>query len=230
MPNAAKPPTLSKTTDSSIVSYPDRCPLWGDARYRGNCDGRLLKSLIIRYRPWSIADPMEGSGTSRDLVGWWNKGSKHQIAYWGGDLRNGFNLLQEDIPGRHDLVWIHPPYWNIIRYGDHTDDLSNLPDYPLFRDALRVCLLRCYMAVKPGGRLAVLVGDVRRRGQYFPIVRDVLNWEGELGQLRSVIIKTQHHCRSDGVQYAAMEDPRIQHEYCIVFKRPIVAGTAHRAA
>ena len=24
---------------TSVVSYPKRCSLWGDARYRGNCDG-----------------------------------------------------------------------------------------------------------------------------------------------------------------------------------------------
>lgn len=228
MPNAGTPP--KKYPDSSIVSYADRCPQWGDGRYRGNCDGRLLKSLIIRYRPKSIADPMEGSGTSRDLVAWWNKGSKHQIAYWGGDLRKGFNLLQHDIPGHHDLVWIHPPYWNIIRYGDHPDDLSSFADYRLFRDALRLCLLRCFMAVKPGGRLAILVGDVRREGRYYPIIRDIFNWEGEIGQLRSVIIKTQHHCRSDRVQYGHMEDPRIQHEYCLVFKRPLAVSLSRNAA
>lgn len=214
----------------TIVSYPNRCPLWGDAKYRGNCDGRLLKQLIIRYRPRSIADPMEGSGTSRDLVAWWNRGSKHQIDYWGGDLRKGFNLLKQDIPGRHDLVWIHPPYWNIIRYNRHPDDLSSFEYYSMFRDALRLCLVRCYMATNPSGRLAILIGDVRRKGRYYPIVRDILNLEGEIGELRSIIIKAQHHCRSDGVQYATMEDARIQHEYCLIFKRPGFKLPAHRAA
>jgi hypothetical protein len=163
---------------------------------------------------------MEGSGTVRDVVAWLNKRIRTPVTYWGGDVQRGFNLLQQSIPGRHDLVWVHPPYWNIIRYGNHRDDLSSFSDYPLFRDALRLCLVRCYAAVNPGGRLAILVGDVRRRGTYVPIVRDVLNWEGELGQLRSVIIKVQHRCRSDSVRYAAMEDPKILHEYCVIFKRP----------
>jgi hypothetical protein len=39
----------------------------------------------------------------------------------------------------------------------------------------------------------VLVGDVRRRGTYTPIMRDVLNMEAHLGVLRSIIIKAQHH-------------------------------------
>ena len=32
---------------TSVVSYPNRCPLFGDSRYRGNCDGRLIKNLIL---------------------------------------------------------------------------------------------------------------------------------------------------------------------------------------
>lgn len=80
---------------------------------------------------------------------------------------------------------------------------------------------RCYSALTPGGRLAVLVGDVRRRGSYKPIVRDVMNMESELGQLRSVIIKAQHDCRSDRIRYAHMEDVPIQHEYCVVFRRDL---------
>lgn len=215
---------------TSIVSYPDRVAAWGDARYRGNCDGRLFLNLVLRYRPRRVADPMLGSGTTRDVVKWLNQHSSERVEYWGGDLRKGFNLWTSDLPGTFDLVWVHPPYFNIIRYSDKGEDLSNIDDYGEFRQALRVCLQRCFAALAPGGRLAVLIGDVRRNGAYIPIVRDVLNWEGELGQLRAVIIKAQHNCRSDGVQYARMEDPRIQHEYCVLFKRPVISGPARSAA
>ena len=52
---------------SSVVSYPERCSLWGDSRYRGNCDGRLFKNLVLRYQAKRVADPMLGSGTTRTL-------------------------------------------------------------------------------------------------------------------------------------------------------------------
>lgn len=116
-------------------------------------------------------------------------------------------------------MWIHPPYWNIIRYSDHPHDLSNLPTYSEFQTGLQVCLERCYAALATGGRLAVLVGDVRHRGTYTPIVRNVLNLEGRIGQLRSIVIKVQHNCRSDRTEYDRMEDARISHEYCVIFKR-----------
>ena len=52
----------------SVVSYPNRCSEWGDSRYRGNCDGQLFKNLVLRYGASRIADPMMGSGTTRDVV------------------------------------------------------------------------------------------------------------------------------------------------------------------
>jgi tRNA1(Val) A37 N6-methylase TrmN6 len=169
---------------------------------------------------------MEGSGTTRNVVAWWNANSEHQIDYWGGDLRTGFNLLENNLPDRFDFVWIHPPYWNIIQYSQLPGELSNLPSYPVFRDALQVCIRRCSLALNPGGRLAVLVGDIRRQGQYTAIVRDVVSLEPELCQLRAIIIKAQHNCRSDSVRCGPMEDPRIQHEYCVVFKKvaPTMSG------
>ena len=204
----------------SVVSFPERCPLWGDGRYRGNCDGRLFLSLVERYRPRRVADPMLGSGTTADVVRWLNeqRDEKDQIEFWGDDLRNGFDLEWDSIPGKYDFLWIHPPYWNIIPYSDDPRDLSAEPDYSNFIRRLRVCLTECREALVPGGRLAVLVGDVRRRGLYYPIMRDVLNMEHDLGQLRSIVIKLQHRCTSDQRSYR-LEDAAIRHEYCLVFKR-----------
>lgn len=213
----------------SLVSYPQRCNAWGDGRYRGNCDGRLFLQLVQHYRPRSVADPMLGSGTTRDVIRDLNCLScetAEPIRYWGSDLRHGFNLLVQDLPESFDLVWVHPPYWNIIRYSNDLSDLSTFDKYEEFRAALRVCLRRCSAALNRGGRLAVLIGDVRRNGKYTPLVRDVLNLESELGQLRAIIIKAQHQCRSDSVDYAYLEDPRILHEYCIVFKRREEAESA----
>jgi len=213
----------------SVVSYPDRCRLWGDGRFRGNCDGRLFLNLVRLYRPRSVADPMLGSGTTRDVIDWLNRTSPDSppIAFWGSDLHAGFDVEHDDLPGQFDLVWLHPPYWNIIRYSDDPRDLSAEPDYSTFVRRLERSLARCAAALTPGGRLAVLVGDVRRQGLYYPIIRDVLNMEPRLGQLRSILIKVQHHCTSDVRRYR-LEDAPIRHENCLVFKnvrRPLTTTT-----
>ena len=205
---------------TSVVSYPDRGP-WGDHKYSGNCSGRLIKNLILRYRARRVADPMQGSGTSRDVVEGLNKYKKTGISYWGGDLREGFDLTKQDLPGKFDFVWIHPPYWNIIRYSNgNQTDLSNCESHEQFRKLLMVCLKRCYESLEVGGRLAVLIGDVRRGGKYTAIVKDILNLP--FGELRSIIIKVQHNCMSDRKRYGKLEDVPIKHEYCVIFKKPVM--------
>jgi hypothetical protein len=205
---------------TSVVSYPTRCSLWGDSRFRGNCDGRLFKNLVLRYGAASVADPMSGSGTTRDVVEGLNRYKKKGIRYWGSDLREGFDLTKQAIPGTFDFLWIHPPYWNIVRYSDSAADLSSCVDYEHFREMLMVCLKRCYDALTPGGRLAVLIGDVRRQGRYTAIIKDVLNFPH--GEIRSVIIKVQHNCTSDRKAYGKLEDVPIRHEYCVVFRKAAV--------
>lgn len=204
---------------TSVISTPRRNNRWGDARYRGNCDGTLFRELLLRYRPRRVLDPMEGSGTTRDVVrdlvaaGWTD------LHFTGADLRTGSDILTEWHGEPFDFVWVHPPYWDIVRYSDDPADLSTCDSWDEFRVALALALQRCHEWLAPAGRLAVLVGDVRKRGRYYPIIRQVLNLDGKVGALRSVIIKRQHHCQSDAKTYARMEDVRIAHEYCAIFKR-----------
>jgi len=112
----------------------------------------------------------------------------------------------------------------------HIEILRHKPGTPehtiraRLREMLMVCLRPCYDALEAGGRLAVLMGDVRRAGQYTPIVKDVLNFP--CGEIRSVIIKVQHHCASDRKSYGKLEDVPIRHEYCVVFKKPVSESQA----
>ena len=162
---------------------------------------------------------MLGSGTTRDVIAGLNRYKRSEINFWGGDLRDGFDLTRQDLPGRFDFVWIHPPYWNIVRYGSGKGDLSACEDYEAFRGLLMACLKPCYDALSLGGRPAVLIGDVRRAGRYTAIIRDVLNFSH--GEIRSIIIKFQHNCTSDRRNYGKLEDPPIKHEYCVVFHKPV---------
>jgi hypothetical protein len=110
-----------------------------------------------------------------------------------------------------------------VQYRSGLGDLSHCESYERFRELLMVCLKRCYDALEVGGRLAVLIGDVRRAGKYTAIVKDVLDFPH--GELRSVIIKVQHNCTSNRQRYGRMEDVPIQHEYCVVFKKVVADPT-----
>ncbi|MEQ9616822.1 MAG: hypothetical protein RLN60_02175 [Phycisphaerales bacterium] len=216
--NGSPTNTEPRLTDS-VISVPRRNNRWGDFRYRGNCDGTLFRELVLRYEPRSVLDPMMGSGTTRDVIRDLIAEGDRRIRYFGTDLKKGFDIQTSDLDELFDLVWVHPPYWNIVRYSDSEDDLSTLESWEEFRVALALALHRCHERVAPGGRLAVLVGDVRKRGRYYPLIREVLNLDGKVGELRSVIIKLQHNCQSESKTYGNLEDVRITHEYCAVFKR-----------
>src|SRR5712692_9584663 len=40
---------------------------YGSRAYPGNCGGNLIKDLLRYFRPFSVFDPMTGSGTCRDV-------------------------------------------------------------------------------------------------------------------------------------------------------------------
>ena len=204
----------------SVVSYPDRGP-WGDNRYRGNCTGHLIKDLILRFGCSSVFDPAEGGMTTKDVVTGINQFLKREIRYEGRDLSQGFDILTGQLPEQQfDLVFYHPPYWDIIRYSDDRRDLSTCQTLGEFEDKLNKSVERLYQAVRPGGILAVLIGDKRRNGNYYALFRTLLVNE-KTGQLKSIIIKIQHNTTSSRTSYPS-SNPffiPIKHEYCLVFQK-----------
>ena len=207
---------------TSLVSYRERGP-WGRAEFRGNCSGFLPLQLVMQYRPKRLGDPMCGSGTTAQVVEFINSrpGQKTEVDYWGADLSSGFDLQTDELPGQFDLIFVHPPYWDLIVYNSGDPRcLSNCETYHEFVERLGLCLGRCGEALSKDGRLCVLVGDVRKRGTFYPLHREVENMDELLGlELRSCITKVQHNVRSSAKHYSNMEDPLIKHETCVVFKR-----------
>gem|GEM_PF-5336457 len=59
--NASPVPELT-SIQSSVYRGP-----YGNSRYRGNCDGYIIRNLLRYFRPRTVLDPMCGSGTCRDV-------------------------------------------------------------------------------------------------------------------------------------------------------------------
>ncbi len=202
----------TKKLEGSVLSFPRRSP-FGNPKYRGNADGGILLNLIRHYSASRVGDPMEGGGTSRDVC------KELGIEYWGGDLRNGFDATKDTLPGEFDLVYVHPPYWDIIKYSNDPRDLSSCKDYEEFFERLKAVLTNSSRSLGRNGRLAVVIGDIRKKGKYISVLKDILDLDGKIGDLRSILIKTQHNVTSSRKSYPGLVDPRIMHEYCVVFRR-----------
>lgn len=207
---------------NSILSYPNRGP-YGNASYRGNCTGYLIKDILLRYKPKRFLECFAGSGTGYDVAR--ELGFTKSIHLDLNDRFGNFNLLTDELPQGSDLVFSHPPYWNIIKYSGknnvwgntpHKDDLSHIENYDEFIYKLNIINKKIYNSLIPGGRHAILIGDVRKRGKYYSIIKD-MEWFGEI---ESHLIKVQHNTRSQYKKYANNNFIPIAHEHILIFKKP----------
>jgi len=156
-----------------------------------------------------------GGGTGKDVAK--ELGINNSIHL---DLNNGWDALVDEIPSGSDFIFSHPPYWDIIKYEHQrnnysANDLSNTMSYEEFIKKLNLVNEKIYYSLINGGRHAILVGDVRKKGKYYSIIKD-MQWFGEL---ESHIIKVQHNCVSDNKIYANQKFIPIRHEHILVFKR-----------
>ena len=211
----------------SIVSYPDRGP-YGKNSYRGNCSGLLIKDIIQQYRLQGLSDFMVGSGTTEDVVR--EMGIRGDFA----DLNRGYDMMSMDIPNRCESVFWHPPYANMVVYSNLqysakaveqatglsadtilANDLSRCPSWEDFVKKMNYCCLKQFSALEKGGRMFILVGDMKRQGKLYSMLCDLI----KPGTLEQVIIKAQHNTWSERQSYSNQNFVPIVHEYLLVLKK-----------
>ena len=210
----------------SIVSYPERGQ-YGKNNYRGNCSGLLIKDLISQYHLKGLSDFMVGSGTTEDVVR--EAGIRGDFA----DLNRGFDMLSMEMPERAENIFWHPPYHDMIVYSGKqydvnsverttglssqiifADDLSRCASWEDFVKKMNYCMLKQFTALEKGGRMFVLVGDMKRKGKLYSMIRELIC----PGTMENIIIKAQHNCWSDRQTYSGNFVP-IVHEYLLVTRK-----------
>ncbi len=202
----------------SVISYKERGN-YGDFKYRGNCSGYVIKDLIEHFYPKSkpkkFIEVFSGGGTGKDVAKELKINNSLHL-----DLNNGWDALVDEIPSGSDCVFSHPPYWDIIKYEQQRNnyspnDLSNNMGYEEFIKKLDMVNEKIYHSLVNGGRHVILLGDVRKNGKYYSIIKD-MKW---FGDLESHIIKVQHNCMSDNKSYSNNSFIAIKHEHILVFKK-----------
>lgn len=199
----------------SIVSYPERGN-YGSNKYRGNATGKLLLDLHKVYKFDEISDYMSGSFTTKDV------GKELNINTNCYDLNMGFDLVEDDIKERNNFIYWHPPYWDIIKYsgvmyGDKPlkNDLSHIKEYRDFIKAINYCLAKQFSSLKVGGRIVILMADVKKNHKLYSMLLDM----NKLGTLEQIVIKEQINCVSDSKKYSNENFIRIAHEYALVLRK-----------
>lgn len=218
--------------NSTVLSFPDRGQSWGDNHYRGNCSGWIHASLINKYDVKKLAELFAGGGTGSDVA------KDMGIAYIGADLNPKpvrsniltIDALVDEVPDEFrdaDMLFMHPPYSELIHipyagsmYPDPTGELSksDLGQMPWndFMKALNSIIMKYYAAMPSGGKMSILMGNVRRNGHYYSMMKDVV----VPGELIQTLVKIQHNCVSNGRTYANSNFYPTDHEDIIVIKKP----------
>lgn len=146
------------------------------------------------------------------------------------DLHSGFDIMNCDIKERPEFIFWHPPYWDIIKFSDvmykaadvkskygydpMSLDLSRIPDWGRFVQAMNYAMMKQFSALEKGGRIAVLMGDIKKKGKLYSMIAEIV----KPGTMENIIIKAQHNCFSDNTQYSGSFIP-ILHEYVLIVRK-----------
>lgn len=212
---------------TSIHATPGR-GRYGDAGYRGNCSGLLIRDLLLYYRPQRVLDPMTGGGTCRDVC------RELNIECVSFDLRSGRDATACGIfsdQGLFDFIWLHPPYWKMVRWSEDPRCLANAPTLRDFLQGLRNIIRNCVQVLRPSGVLAVLMGDLRDQGQYQALPFRTLNLAYAEGLTLAApeIIRFSHGTTSArNTEYSSSFIPRL-HDVCLVLRQTATQPSQQRA-
>ncbi len=222
------PITASPVPELTSLYHSDVDGNYGDRSYTGNCSGNLIRDLLRYFKPANVFDPMTGSGTCRDVC------RELGITCWSGDIHAGFDVCEAQHfygdarqfdKSSFDLVWLHPPYWRMKLYAYDTRDLSRAPTLDTFLDRYGQALAHCAHVLKPGAKLAVLIGDYSdRRIGFVPLAYHTkrLAFECGLRQQCTDIIRFSHGASSSRKVYRSSFIPGL-HDVCVVFVKPVSA-------
>jgi SAM-dependent methyltransferase len=164
-----------------------RDPDDGDEMYLGNCHPSVVERCLRRISgntlrrrkpPYTLWIPFAGSGTGIATAR--RLGVTKVIATDVVPMAPGIaktDARDSGLPDESvDAVFAHPPYWKAIKYsrvyggGPHPADISLSGTLDEFLDSMRRFYDEAFRVMRPGGRLFVLVGDIRRRSRLVPLV------------------------------------------------------------
>ncbi len=212
------PVTASPVPHLTSLYHFHRAGEYGDRSYPGNCGGNLIRDLLLYFKPGLILDPMAGSGTCPDVC------EELGIPCMAWDIHRGIDAC--DPQGfadseAFDFIWAHPPYWRMKLYADDARDLSRAPTLDAFLRRYRQFIRNCAGVLKPGGKLAILMGDYSDREVGFvPLTywTKRLVFECGLRQCCTDIIRFSHGASSSKKVYRSSFIPGL-HDVCSIFEK-----------
>ena len=207
---------------TSLYHFTEAGP-YGSRSYPGNCSGELIKDVLQFYRPSMVFDPMRGSGTCSDVC------DELGIPCIAFDIHDGFDACDPSgFPPAEsfEFIWAHPAYWRMKLYADDPKDLSRCPTLDDFLRRYGQFVRNAAKSLKPGGRLAILMGDYHDSHEGFvPLTYHTkrLAFAAGLVQCATDIVRFSHGASSGRKRYRASFIPGL-HDTLMIFRKPVAKG------
>jgi DNA modification methylase len=150
-----------------------------------------------------------------------------------GDSRN---ILNFEIP-ELDYIITSPPYWDMLNmkgaevqanrkskglqtnYSDNKNDLGNLDDYTKFLNVLTEIYQNTTQKLKSGGHLTIVVKNIKKKGEHFPLAFDLTNRLISFLEFKHVAFWCQDDLQIAPYGYKHTFVSNTFHHYCITFQK-----------
>ena len=148
------------------------------------------------------------------------------------DTQGAQDLIKEDLKRyekkKVDLVIAHPPYLDIIKFTDKTEDLSNIADIDEFKRKFIASMHSGVDLLKAKKHFVLVIGDIYRNGEVVPLgfyLMDAIKKEFDC-KLKGILVKDMVGNRakigSEALwRYRALRNGNFlfKHEYVFVFRK-----------
>ena len=145
------------------------------------------------------------------------------------------DLLQYVAPMSIDFAVTSPPYWDILlrnrtadykeirHYGESDLDLGRISDYSAFLDALGAVFSNVLAVLKPGCYCCVVVMDLRKGRDFYPLHADLATKMQDIGFLFDDLIiwdRRREYNNLRPLGHPSVFRINKVHEYILIFQKP----------
>lgn len=224
------------------------------AHYHGNFVPQIVRQLLFRYTKKGdyVLDPFSGSGTTlieaqrmeRNSIGieLQETVANEAINRIRTEQRNGIiadtfiddsrtfdtdRIIATYKIDKVQFIIYHPPYWDILKFSNDPNDLSNSSTINEFLNNYRLVVKNTCKILDDGRYCAVVIGDKYAHGQIIPLGFYCMRlMQNEGLTLKATIIKNFEETKGKANQKALWRQRALQnglyvfkHEYIFVFRK-----------
>jgi len=144
---------------------------FGDNKFHSRFHPEIPYQMMLRYTKENetIWDPFAGSGTTIDV----GKMLNRKV------IANDLYPTRDDIISANSLIWqpeekvqlliLHPPYWDIVKYGEHRFDLANSKSLNDFLYLFEGVIKNTFSVLERGRFCSLVIGSIYKDSELVPL-------------------------------------------------------------